>query len=536
MKSTRTVLGTVLTAVTLALAPGAAAVAADPSPLPTQAYATISADKQINVGPAAQPVHVSWGFWDDGAQVPVPTDETLVIDARDLAGIASVSADDPRCEADGQVLTCVDKESTRNRSVDFTLRAATGATLGDTGTIEYTVTAKHGTGATATAKVVVGVPNLVVGKVPDTTHAAIGSRIDVPLRLRNTGDLATDRRIRLRWASEGGLLFDHKFSNCTYDEEFDPEPAGRTTVTCVVTAPVAVGATMELSSPLTAKVGKRVLTDVVDYSVSLLEPGQEPTTGGVGRHQGTGPALRLVPASGAEGAFEKGAEGRFTVAADNSADFEATVEVDQDRRALDFRAVNHGPASVYVVDQKPVVMVDIALPKGMVGSRNIYEEGEDRPYGECLLRVSDTETAPFEAGHRRYVCPVLFALTPGKSQLFILRVKLTEDYDGAKGTATVRPGPAGVPLHDPDTSNDSVSFAFDARTAPTTTAPTTTAPTTTAPTTTAPTTTAPTTTAPSDGMLPATGTAHTALVVTAGAGALLLGTVVLVGLRRRRSN
>ncbi|MFC8366917.1 LPXTG cell wall anchor domain-containing protein [Streptomyces sp. NPDC057239] len=509
MKSKRTMFGAVSAAVVLALAPGATAVADDPSPSPTQAYAEIRAGKQINVGPAAQPVHVSWGFWDGGAQVPTPTDETLVIDARDLAGIASVSADDPRCEADGRVFTCVNKESTQSRSVDFTLRAVTGATLGDTGTIKYTVTAKHGTGATATAKVVVGVPNLVVGKVPDTTHAAIGSRIDIPLRLRNTGDLATDRRIQLRWASEGGLLFDHKFSNCTYDEDFDPEPAGRTTVTCVVTAPVAVGATVELSSPLTAKVGKRVLTDVVDYSVSLLEPGYEHHAGD--SPQGTGPELRLVPVSGAGGAFEKGPKGRFTVAADNSADFGATVEVAQDRWALDIRAVNHGPASVYVVDKKPVVVVDIVLPKGMVGSRNIYEEGEDRPYGECLVRVSSTETAPFEAGHRRYVCPVPFALTPGKSQLFVLRVKLTEDYDGAKGTATVRPGLAGVSLHDPDASNDSVTFSFDAQTTPTTTAP-------------------------SDGTLPATGTTHTALVVTAGAGALLLGTVALVGLRRRRSH
>ncbi|MGW4026644.1 LPXTG cell wall anchor domain-containing protein, partial [Streptomyces sp. NPDC005009] len=246
-------------------------------------------------------------------------------------------------------------------------------------------------------------------------------------------------------------------------------------------------------------------------SVSLLEPVQEPTTGGVGRHQGTGPALRLSPVSGEGGAFEKGPEGRFTVAADNSADFGATVEIDQDLRTLDIKAVNHGPASVYVVDEKPVVVVDVVLPKGMVGSRNIYEEGEDRPYGKCLLRVSDTETAPFEAGHRRYVCPVPFALTAGKSQLFILRVKPTEDYDGAKGTATVRPGPAGVPLHDPDASSDSVTFAFDAQAAPTTTAP-------------------------SDGTLPATGTTHTAFVVTAGAGALLLGTVVLVGRRRGRSH
>ncbi|OSP28688.1 hypothetical protein B7767_40220, partial [Streptomyces sp. 13-12-16] len=35
---------------------------------------------------------------------------------------------------------------------------------------------------------------------------------------------------------------------------------------------------------------------------------------------------------------------------------------------------------------------------------------------------------------------------------------------------------------------------------------------------------------------PATGTTHTALAVTAGAGALLLGALVLVGRRRRRSH
>ena len=246
----------------------------------------------------------------------------------------------------------------------------------------------------------------------------------------------------LRWESVGGLVFDRKFSNCTYGSGGEPaEPGSRVSVTCVFSAPVAAGATVELSSPLTATVGKRVLTGVVDYSAGLLKPGVRP---GEGR-QGTGPALGLVPVSGAGGGFEQEGEGRFTVAADNSADFAATIEVDQDRRALDIRAVNHGPVSVYVVDKKPVVVVDVVLPKGMVGFRNIYEEGEDSPYGECLLRVSATETAPFEAGHRRYVCPVPFDLTPGKSQLFILRVKLTEDYDGAKGTATVRPGPAGVP-------------------------------------------------------------------------------------------
>lgn len=86
----RTVFGAVLTAVVLALVPGATAGAADPSLLPTQAYATISAGKQINVGPAAQTVHVSWRFADGGAQVPVPAMESCSLTVpRDAALRAS---------------------------------------------------------------------------------------------------------------------------------------------------------------------------------------------------------------------------------------------------------------------------------------------------------------------------------------------------------------------------------------------------------------------------------------------------------------
>ncbi|MDV9175363.1 hypothetical protein R6V09_35290, partial [Streptomyces sp. W16] len=467
MTSHRTVFGAALAAVVLALAPGSAAVAADPSPLPTQAYATISAEPQLNVGAAAQSATVSWSFADDGAPVPLPTNIALVIDARDLAGVASVTVDDPRCTADEQVFTCVNKDVYQQESVDFTLRAATGAALGASGTIKYAVTADHGTGATAQSKVVVGVPNLVVGKVPDVTHAKLGSRIELPLRLRNTGDLATDRRIMLRWESVGGLVFDRKFSNCMYGDGDDPvEPGSQASVTCVFTAPVAADATVELSSPLTATVGAHVLTAVTDYSAELLKPGVQP---GGGPYRGTGPELTLVPASGAGDGFESGATGRVTVAADSSADLAATAAVKPGRGAgqwtLTLNAVNHGPASAYGVDGKAVAMVDVLLPKGTVATGNAFEEGEDGPYGECLLWVGATETARFEAGHRHYVCPVPRGIAADASQLFVLRVKAAKDYRGAKGTATVLPGPAGIPLHDPNTADDSVTFAFDTSTA-----------------------------------------------------------------------
>lgn len=541
MTSNRTVFGAVLAAVVLALAPGSAAVAAGPSPLPTQAYATIEADQQLNVGSTAQSVDVSWMFYDGGANVPVPTNQTLVIDAGDLTGVAGVTVDDPRCTADGQVFTCVNKDDSQRQAVDFTVRANAGAAPGATGTLKYTVSAEHGTGATAQAKVVVGVPDLVVGKVPDVTHAKIGSRIELPLRLRNTGDLATDRRIMLRWESVGGLVFDRKFSNCAYGDGDDPvEPGSQASVTCVFTAPVAAGATVELSSPLTATVGEHVLTAVTDYSAELLKPGVDP---GGGAYPGTGPALTLVPASGAGDGFESGATGQVRVSADSSADLAATAAVTPRGTAgqwtLTLNAVNHGPASAYGVGNKAVALVDVVLPQGTVATGNAFEEGEDTPYGECFLWVSSTKTAPFAAGHRHYVCPVPRGIAAGKSQLFVLWVKPAKDYTGGKGTATVLPGPAGIPLHDPDPANDSATFAFDASAASPTPSASASSPTSgTSPTPGASggASATPTATAAPGGTLPHTGSGPMVLIATAAAGAVALGSAALVVARRRRNS
>ncbi|MDN3020674.1 hypothetical protein [Streptomyces sp. S.PB5] len=473
MRSTRTVFGAVAASALLALAPAAPAAPAvaddpSPSPLPTRAHATVEAEKQLNVGSAAQAVHAGWMFWDGGAQVPAPENETIVIDARGLSGVASVAVDDPRCEADGRVFTCVNTDSSQQRGVEFTLRADAAATPGASGTITYTVSADHAEGATAKAKVVVGVPELVVADVPDVTGAEPGSRIEIPLRLRNTGDLATDRRIMVSWVSAGGLDFDHKFSNCAYENGDDVGLWGsRASVTCVFPVgpdSVPAGATVELSSPLTATVGERVLTAVTDYSVELLRPG---TTPGGGRERGTGPALTLVRASEAGTGFEKAAEGQFLVAADNSADLAAEVTMERRGKTgwlLDVSALNHGPASAYGIGDKSVAVVDVVLPEGVVAYGTGFTPEEDSIDGPCVRPGRDSSD-PFEPGHRHYVCTVRVGVPAGERSPFSLRVKVSEQYDGAKGTATVRPGPAGVPLHDPDATNDSVPFAFGAATA-----------------------------------------------------------------------
>lgn len=515
MKSTRTVWGAAPAAVLLALAPGASAASgegsATPSPHPTLAYATIDAPRQLNVDSTPQSTGVNWMFWDGGAQVPVPTNDRLVIDARDLAGVARVKADDPRCTADGRVITCVNKAASQSPSVQFTVRAEAGAGLGTTGRLKYSLTARHLDHATAaTTTVVVGIPKLVVGKIPDVSHARTGSRITLPLHLSNTGDLPTDRRVWVQWESEGGLAFDHKFSNCFYGTGDDAvEPGGHASVSCLFNGPVPAGAIVELSSPLTATVGKRVLSAVTDYSVTLLEPNVRP---GGGSERGTGPALTLVPAPGRRSGFETGAKGQFTVSADNFADLAATASVKPGRKrgewTLELNAVNHGPASLYDTVGKTVANVDVVLPEGTVATGNAFEEGEDSYYGQCLLRVGDSGTAPFEAGHRHYVCPVPFGVAAGKARPFVLWGKTTEAFHGAKGTVTLRPGPAATGLDDPDPSNDTVTFALGAS--------------------------APASVSGTSGGAPtAKGPGRTALIATTAGGVAVLGGAVLLVRRRR---
>ncbi|WP_416960548.1 hypothetical protein [Streptomyces sp. Agncl-13] len=474
MTPRRTLLRAALIAVVLALAPGAAAVAADPSPSPlaTPGPTTIQADRQLDVGPDAQPVHVVWSFYGGRPDIPLPVHQTFVIDARGLAGIARIAVVDPRCTADGQVFTCVNKDLSQLSNMDFTIQADASAALGSTGTVKYTASGGPGTRGTARAKVTVGVPHLVIGKVPGVTHARIGSRIDVPLRLRNTGDLATDRRIAVHWVGAGGLVFDRKFSNCDYISGSDrAEPDSPTSVTCVFPAPVAAGATVELSSPLTATVGAHVLTARIDYRAELLQNGARPLYPSDADVQaGTGPALTLVPASGTGDGFESGATSAVGVSADSSADLAAAATAKHAARAdgwtLDLTVLNHGPASLFASDDQYVAEVDVVLPRHTVATDYEHAESEDSAYGPCFLWVSDTETAPFEAGHRHYVCTVPWGIGAGQNVESVLSVKPDKNYDGGKGTATVRPGSAGIALHDPTTANDHVTFAFGTPSAP----------------------------------------------------------------------
>lgn len=503
----RTLLGAALISMVLALAPGAAAVAAGPSPVPTPGSTTITpgpttitADRRLDVGPDAQSVHVVWSFYGGRPDLPLPVHQTFVIDARGLAGIARIAVVDPRCTADGQVFTCVNKDLSQLSNIDYTVQSDAGAALGATGTVTYTASGGPGTRGTARAKVTVGVPDLVVGKVPEVTHARTGSRIDVPLRLRNVGTLATDRRIAVTWAAAGGLVFDRKFSNCGYRTGSDPvAPAGPTSVTCVFPASVAAGAAVGLSGPLTATVGAHVLNARIDYRVELLQPGVQPDGS---TEPGTGPALTLVPASGTGDGFESGATGRLGVSADSSADLAATATTKRARGAdgwtLNLTVTDHGPASVYATDSEGYVAeVDVVLPPHTVATDYEHSESEDSAYGPCFVWVDDTTTAPFEAGHRHYVCAVPFGIGAGKDVESVLSVKPDKSYDGAKGTATVRSGPAGIALHDPRAANDSATFTF--------------------------------------GAPPATGTDRTALVAAAAVGTALLAGTVLVLRRRGRS-
>ncbi len=429
---------------------------------PTQPWAEIQAPRQIDLpsaadGQEAVAPSVSYSFADGGAEFPLPKNAKLVIDASGLEGIATIKAKNEQCTASGAVVTCLDNGNLHGPWEPFTLTADADAKPGASGTISYEVTADGATGDKDSSKVVVGSPRLVVGKLPDRSGLKTGDTVDLPLAVRNTGNLRTER-VDIRLRSVPGVEFTTKPKNCRFAYEWDESAS----VYCAIDTPLEPGQSAKLSTPLTAKITKAALAPWIDYEAEAVPASSDEDPNGT---PGTGSPIGLTAASG--GDFETGGKSSLSLLTDNHADFRAvggTIEptADGTTGGLRFGLTNAGPAAAYRKDGKPLLYADITLPKGVTGlSNHIDEEPDQDTTGECLTYVSPTETKKFEPGHSRYLCPEASTELPGEGQMYGLGVKIAKDADkNATGTVKLVPGPAGFSTNDPDSGNDTAKITF----------------------------------------------------------------------------
>lgn len=449
--------GAVGAVLALGAAVGAPVAAADGEP--TQPWAKINAPHQINVaGGGTITPQVGYSFYDGGAEFPLPENAKLVIDASGLRGIATIRANHDRCTTSGAVVTCLDDGGLNGPWQPITLTADADAAPGATGTLGYEVTADKATGDKAASKVVIGEPRLVAGELPDRDGLKTGDTVGLPVAVRNDGDLATER-VDLRLTGAPGLTFVDKPRNCRFAVEWD----GGEVAYCAIETAVEPGGAATLSSPLTVEVTGKALAPWIDYSVQAVPADAPEDPNGT---PGTGAPVGLVPHTGGE--FPGTAEGSVVFATGNRADFRArggaieTSKGQPTEGALTFGLENDGPAAAYRRDGKPLLYADITLPEGVTGvSNRIDEEPDQDTTGECLTYLGEGRTKPFEAGHRRYLCPEAPTELPGEGQTYGLGVRIDEDADRtAKGTVKLVPGPDGFDVRDPDPADDTAVITF----------------------------------------------------------------------------
>ncbi|MFI0735131.1 hypothetical protein ACH4S9_40040 [Streptomyces sp. NPDC021225] len=429
---------------------------------PTQPWAEITAPRQIALpsaaaGQEAVAPSVGYSFADGGAEFPLPENAKMVIDASGLEGVATIKAKNEQCTASGAVVTCLDNGNLHGPWEPFTLTADSDAEPGASGTISYEVTADGATGDKGSSKVVVGSPQLVVGKLPDRDGLKTGSTVDLPLTVRNTGDLPAER-VNIELSSVPGIEFTTKPKNCSFGSEWDDSAR----VYCSIDTAIEPGRSAKLDTPLTVKVTKAALAPWIDYAVEAVPAGSEANPNGT---PGTGSPIAFTAAPG--GDFETGGKSSVSLRTDNHADFRAvggaiTPQADGTTGGLRFGLTNGGPAAAYRKDGQPLLYADITLPKGVTGLTNhIDEEPDQDTTGECLTYVSETETKKFEPGHSRYLCPEASTELPGEGQMYGLGVKIAKGADqNATGTVKLVPGPAGFSTNDPNSANDTAKITF----------------------------------------------------------------------------
>ncbi|MFC0601974.1 hypothetical protein [Streptomyces palmae] len=429
---------------------------------PTQAYAVINAPAQAYI-PAGGPFapNVSYSFADEGAEVPLPENAKLVIDASGLKGIATVQANNEQCTASGLVVTCEDNGNLHGPFEPYTVTPEAGAKPGTGGTVKYEVTADKATSDTAETKLTVGSPQVAVGKIQGRDGLKTGDTVSLPISVKNVGNLATERvDVWLNTGAPGLEFTSPKPKNCRFNDDWDHNTA----VYCSFDVALEPGKSATFSTPLRAKVTDQALANWVKYSAKAVSADESRDPNG---EVGTDAAITLRPFTGGE--FEQGAEGMATYNADNHADFAARGgAIKRDKKdpttgSVAFGLVNNGPAAAYRHDGKPLVYVDVTLPEGVTATWNrVDEEPDEDATGECLTYVSEGQTKPFEGGHSRYLCPEASTELPGSGQTYSLGVKIAKDAPkDAKGTVKLVPGPAGLDLRDTNTANDTAAITFE---------------------------------------------------------------------------
>ncbi|MCX5304225.1 LPXTG cell wall anchor domain-containing protein [Streptomyces sp. NBC_00160] len=406
---------------------------------------------------------------------------TFTIDLGALKGIADVTLAKHQgadCKLTAAAVTCKRWALWTGEStvVDLDLTAAKDSKVGATADLTVTGAAEGATFKSATTKVRVGGPDLVLERARLKAEQKPGDKQNLSIVFANEGTDPVDGVV-LEMRTSHGIDLVEQYDNCSYSDDTRPGrpwTTGWTTVQCLLEGEYEPGAVYGVDGPLTLKAAPHAFMDGLTYAVYAA--GDQPKAA-----KNRAPASAAKPAGGNKLAAAKQAPKaaarsaqpaadldpwnniqEFDFATRNTADLVATgaslTGKAGDTVDVDFGFRNNGPA--WVADLRlgdDIARTDVVIPAGArvtkvpAGCKGVNADGGDR---EQAL------------GAPRYFCSSGHVVGEKETFSYPFQLKIEKAVADAKGSVTVgRATPQGTTGQrwDPNHGNDTAALVINAK-------------------------------------------------------------------------
>ncbi|MFG2880433.1 LPXTG cell wall anchor domain-containing protein [Streptomyces sp. NPDC048337] len=405
---------------------------------------------------------------------------TFTIDLSTLKGVADVTLDKDRsngCTLAATTVTCKDWAIWTHSSdvVTLDLTAARDSKVGTVADLTMTGKAEGATFKSATTKVKVGGPDLVLKEAPLKAKLVPGETQQLPIVFTNAGTESVDG-VALEVNTSHGIGLVERYDNCSYSQNDGagrPWNAGWNTAVCILDGEYKPGTVYEVDGALTLKAAPHAFIDGMTYAVHAA--GAQPKTTQKLERPSTGKKLTAVerPAKATRQSAEidpSDNQHEFDFQTKNTADFAARpVSLKGkagDTVKADFGFDNKGPAWVaYLRSGEDVARTDIVVPQGA----KVTKAPE-----QCRGVNADGTYREQNLGAPRYFCGTTHIVGEAEkvSHPFELKIeKVVADATGSIAVGQWIPSGTEPQAFDPNHANNKAAFVINAKDGGTTPSP-----------------------------------------------------------------
>ncbi|WP_063831276.1 LPXTG cell wall anchor domain-containing protein [Streptomyces sp. NRRL F-2664] len=409
---------------------------------------------------------------------------TFTIDLTGLKGVADVALakqQGSECTLTAAAVTCKRPALWKGETtvVDLDLSAADGSGAGAAADLTVTGRADGATFKSATTKVRVGGPDLVLERAELTEEQKPGDKQPLSIVFANAGTESV-HGVVLEMRTTHGMNLVEQYDNCSSSEdpaEGRPWNTGWSTVQCLLEGEYKAGSVYGVDGPLTLKAAPHAFAEGLTYAVYAA--GDRPTAGTTSKKPSGGKKLAVRERAAKASAQSTDLDPwnnlqEFDFRTKNSADLVAwpvalTGTAGETVKA-DFGFRNNGPAWVaHLRSGESVARTDIVIPAGTKATRV--------PAG-CQGVNADGTAREQTLGAPRYLCSTGHVVGEREKFSYPFELKIEQVVADAAGSVSVGrwtpEGTKGQPW-DPNHANDKASVMIGAKTGGASPSPTATA-------------------------------------------------------------